>query len=55
MQHQFVFNDNDHTTTWSDYENLVTQLPMPDKEIAASVNHMAEAAVWLIAAWLGKS
>ncbi|WP_334322311.1 hypothetical protein [Gilliamella apicola] len=25
---------------------------MPDKEIAASFNHMDEAAVWLIAAWL---
>ncbi|PXY93999.1 hypothetical protein DKK76_11545, partial [Frischella perrara] len=47
LQHQFVFNDNDHTITWSDHENLITQLPMPDKEIVASVNHMAEAAVWL--------
>lgn len=52
LQHQFVFNDNDHSITWSDHENLVTQLPMPDKEIAASFNHMDEAAVWLIAAWL---
>ncbi|WP_255518973.1 MULTISPECIES: hypothetical protein [Gilliamella] len=25
---------------------------MPDKEIAASFNHMDEATVWLIAAWL---
>ena len=25
---------------------------MPDKEIAALFNHMDEAAVWLIAAWL---
>ncbi|PXY94007.1 hypothetical protein DKK76_11490, partial [Frischella perrara] len=47
LQHQFVFNDNDHTITWSDHENLVTQLPMPNKKINISVNHMAEAAVWL--------